>query len=274
MTKTLVLDHHDCIKAINRHRLFPQYREIHRKAKAGITLTIEEEARQWDGNFLNRVAKLDLEAKLSMEVRERTGTGEACREWGAAFPEVDRVNSTCTFQLPLKHPTETLVQFVALHVRTYKFLPPGPRKRRRNRQDLPPLPVEDCNPTLKNQLVVLRTPFPFDHPIDEYKAVVQGIVYAAKQRLGLRAPQRIAQPGQRLELAFAVYDLFHNHNRTFENIAHQIFDIPADSHTENSTVRRSYDRVRRAYRFAKKAIDCVGRGEMVPPSFLSSFGTF
>ncbi len=258
----------DRLKAFYRHQEFQRYSklwlEIFRKLQDGAPFTDEEDA-LFSGRVKRNEFNLEAERQAARfkdgefpwqrqeQWRERCATSWAVRKSGITrAPTADREKRTLMIDLPIDKSTKDLKRMAGLLARTGQVICPPQRGR------LAPLDRHAFKPHWDLRTRLLTVTLPLDYPPVDIEKIVGEIIRACKDFLRVTVEQEIKRPEVD---PWLVCDLKHDHDRerNLLEVTRRLFkNLPNEPHTLNDEVRRAYERVKRAYYFAQRAIEQVG----------------
>jgi hypothetical protein len=253
----MVLSPWDRNQALKHHPEFQRclmvWHGIVEKEREGIALTPEEEVMKWAPRSGFNV-EAEMEATryglLSLEEHERTTMTEEDLAWRDVAPQLDDENQVVVMQIPLYWTIAKIEKTVGRVVRDYKNLI-GLSVAKYHGS---PLEENDLSPSLILDALTLR--IPLQPPVEKIDQIVGQVVRTYQNDLRLTPSQRIRRP-EHID-PWTVYRLFQEEKLSLLGITHRLFEtsgLPA----YDDELNKLYSRVKRAYQFALKAIEHIGK---------------
>ncbi|MGC4097345.1 MAG: hypothetical protein QM706_09530 [Nitrospira sp.] len=253
---TIALSAWDRAQALNHS---PEYqhclrawRKIEDKDLAGELLTKEEgtiETKPRSG--FNLMAEFEVTHKLhSKLVRDLSTMSEDELAWRDMMPQLDYPNKVAVVHIPLEWTLAAIEKTVGRIVRVYKNRI-GLSDAKYNGQSLH---VNDCSPTLRQTELTLR--LPLKCPVEMIDKVMRHVVRVYRKKLGITSSQCLRRPED--VDPWLVYRLHLNEKLSLLEITHRLYGT-SGSPSYDSKLNKLYARVKRAYLFAKKAIEQIGQ---------------
>ena len=259
----IVLSSWDHAQAINHsaeyQRLLREWSRIEAKDLEGELLTKEEGAiKTKPRSGFNLIAEFEVTHKLhSKLVHDLSTMTEEELAWRDMMPQLDYPNKVAVVHIPLGWTLTAIEKTAGRIIRIYK-----------NRIGLsdakyhgPSLQTNDCTPSLRLEELTLR--LPLKYPVEMIDKVVRDTVRVYRKNLGLTSSQCLRRP-EGVD-SWLVYRLHHIEKLSLLEVTHRLYGT-SGSPSYDSKLSKLYFRVRRAYFFAKKAIQLVGQVYSYPLS--------